>query len=154
VSSVLKSVCVAVATIFFVIPGIIVALGFFAAPATAVLEPVGSVAALGRSWVLSRGLKWHVLKTYLILTCLFIVAYFVVAVVGWIVSRLVHTVSPAATAAVLQIVSSILLIFIYPIWPVTQTLLYYDARIRNEGYDIELMAQSVGAGAPTSAPAF
>jgi hypothetical protein len=152
-SGILKSFGVLAASLFFFIPGIILALHWFAAPATAVLEPVGPVAALGRSGVLSRGLKWHVFKTYLILFCLFIAAYFVVLVVGYFASLVVHAVSVQATNAVLQLVTSILLIFIYPIWPVTQTLLYYDARIRNEGYDIELMSQSVGA-APASAPAY
>jgi hypothetical protein len=37
--------------------------------------------------------------------------------------------------------------------PIMSTLLYYDARIRNEGYDIELMARSVG-GAAAPAPAY
>jgi hypothetical protein len=151
-ATILKSLGVVVAFIFFAIPGILLMLYWFAALPAAVLEPVGPLAALGRSGTLSRGVKWHVLKTYLLAICLFLAAYVLVLLIGWIISVFLHAVSLPAATRVLTIVISIGMMFVYPLWPIIQTLLYYDARIRNEGYDIELMAQRVG-GAPTPAPA-
>jgi hypothetical protein len=151
-ATILKTLGVFAACIFFVIPGIILMLYWFAALPAAVLEPVGPLAALGRSGTLSRGVKWHVLKTYLLAVCLFLAAYVLVLLIGWIISLVVHVVSVAGTTRVVTIVISIGMMFVYPLWPIIQTLLYYDARIRNEGYDIELMAQRVGA-TPTPVPA-
>jgi hypothetical protein len=150
-AAILKSIGVFIAFLFFFIPGVYVALYWFAGPTAAVLENVGPIEALQRSGKLSRDVKWHVFKTYFIVACLFIAAYVLVAIIGWIVSRLVQFVSVQATLTVMQFVISIGLMFIYPLWPIMQTLLYYDARIRNEGYDIELMAQRVGGAVPASA---
>ena len=35
-------------------------------------------------------------------------------------------------------------VFVYPLLPVTMTVLYYDARIRREGYDIDLLERELG----------
>ena len=43
-----------------------------------------------------------------------------------------------------QVVNAAFRIFLYPLIPIVQTLLYYDARIRKEGYDLELMAEGLG----------
>lgn len=39
-----------------------------------------------------------------------------------------------------------------PVFPIALTLLYYDQRIRKEGFDIELMMQTAGMHAPEAAP--
>jgi len=31
----------------------------------------------------------------------------------------------------------------YPLFAITEMLLYYDARVRNEGFDIEMMAEGL-----------
>jgi hypothetical protein len=31
----------------------------------------------------------------------------------------------------------------YPLFAITEMLLYYDARVRNEGYDIEMMTEGL-----------
>jgi hypothetical protein len=38
----------------------------------------------------------------------------------------------------------------YPLVGITQMILYYDARIRAEGFDIEVMTGSLGAPPATS----
>ena len=50
-----------------------------------------------------------------------------------------------------SVVNAIFRIFVYPLIAIVQTLLYYDARIRKEGYDLELMAQDLGAPAAQAA---
>jgi hypothetical protein len=40
-----------------------------------------------------------------------------------------------------------------PLFPISLVLIYFDARIRDEGYDLELRAKAAGAGiVPTAAP--
>ena len=47
------------------------------------------------------------------------------------------------------ILSAILIIPIYPLLAVVSTLLYYDLRIRKEGFDLEVMSRELGT---TAAP--
>ena len=35
----------------------------------------------------------------------------------------------------------------YPLWAAVMTVIYYDLRVRNEGFDLQLLAQGVGADA-------
>jgi hypothetical protein len=46
------------------------------------------------------------------------------------------------------IVQALGLTLIVPIFPIVIVLVYYDTRIRKEGFDIELMAQQVGGAEP------
>lgn len=114
---------------------------FFAVPATIVLEEKGPVAGLRRSAQLSRGLKWHALMSLALVYGLYFVLIFGAGIA--------FTIFGSPTAA--QIFSAVTTILIYPFVPTVQMLLYYDARIRKEGYDIELLARSVGATAQQTA---
>ena len=49
------------------------------------------------------------------------------------------------------ILSALLIIPIYPLLAVVSTLLYYDLRIRKEGFDLEVMSRELGAPAGTAA---
>ncbi|HEY5087517.1 MAG TPA: hypothetical protein VII66_09190, partial [Gemmatimonadaceae bacterium] len=66
-------------------------------------------------------------------------------VVGAILGQTIMSLSNGAIAAVGQLV---LITAISPFSTVVATLLYYDIRIRREGYDIELMAQALNATSP------
>ena len=51
------------------------------------------------------------------------------------------------------LLSTIVTIVIYPVIALTEMVLYYDARIRSEGFDLERMAQELGiGGAPDGSP--
>ncbi len=51
-----------------------------------------------------------------------------------------------------SVLATALTIVVYPIIPITETLLYYDARIRNEGFDVEYLASAVTDTSPTAGP--
>jgi hypothetical protein len=150
--SIVKAILVSIGMVFFLIPGIILALFWFATPASVILEPIGMFASFGRSSALSRGVKGHVFKAYLIAICIFLAAYFLMILIGAILGIVARVISPAASTTITMIIVAIGMMFIYPLWPILSTLLYYDARIRNEGFDIELMSRTVStAGAPATA---
>jgi hypothetical protein len=55
---------------------------------------------------------------------------------------------------VVSIMSSVLVIFIYPLIGICTALLYYDARIRKEGFDLQVLAGELhgsAAGEPYAA---
>lgn len=53
--------------IFFIIPGIYIAIKFFVAPAIAIIEDKNPIEALQRSWDLVQGHWWFTFATYLVM---------------------------------------------------------------------------------------
>jgi hypothetical protein len=121
---------------------------FFAVPATVVLEGLGVRSALRRSRELARGFKWKVLGALGLPMLLFMVFQLVLAgIVGLLPV-------PRVIAFLLEQTGTVIA---YPILAVIGTLLYYDARIRKEGFDIEMMSAELEpsgaiAAVPPSSP--
>ena len=128
---------VVVGAVLFVFPALYVVARFYAVRQAVMLEDAGVGRALARASELSRGSKWHILST------LFFVGVLVIAVdVG--VSMLLARVS---SQVLVNLVSTALAVIVGPLFGITETVLYYDLRIRKEGFDVEYLA---GLGAPVS----
>ena len=106
---------------------------YFAVTPAIVVEGRGVFTAFGRSAVLSRGRKMQILFTLLLAFLIFAVIYFAVAILAAATGSMV-------VSTVLTVAASIVA---YPMFAITEMLLYYDARVRNEGYDIEMMAEGL-----------
>ena len=103
-----------------------------------VLERKSVFASFGRSGELSRDLKLHILSALgLVFLIRIAVTIGALIVVGVIPQQIVQ-----------HVLSTLISIVVYPLVGITDALLYYDARIRREGFDIEMMA---GATAPPAA---
>ena len=131
------------AAVFLILPALFPLAAYFATAQTVVLERRGPLDALRRSSQLSKGLKRHILKTILLLFIINIAVSlgtgFPIAMVGN------HVLDEVASTAVA--------ILVYPLFGITETLLYYDARIRKEGFDVELLAAMPAHDArPAGAP--
>src|SRR5262249_21993336 len=91
--------------------------------------------ALTRSSALSVDMKRHILSTILL-----------VGLIGLAVSAGSGAMIDLVPSSVLkEVLTTAVSIVIYPFLAITETLLYYDVRIRKEGFDIEYLAR---AGAP------
>ena len=106
----------------------------FAVTSAVLLEHLGARSALMRSWRLSKDCGWHIFFSLGLAWTL----YFVIALIASVVGALV--LSPSMVG----ILSAILIIPIYPLLAVVSTLLYYDLRIRREGFDLEMMSRDLG----------
>jgi len=137
----LKYVFIIIGFFAFFIPALWVLARYFAVTAGIVLEGHGAVGTFGRSARLSRGRKMHILGASLLVFLIFFVVYFALAIVGAMTGSTVIT-------TVFETVASIVA---WPMFGITEMLLYYDARIRGEGFDIELMEASLGESAPVAA---
>ena len=122
--------------ILFLAPGLIVFKRYFALPMTVLFEDNKVGDAISRSRQLSNdngarifGLIGGVLLFTLVIT----------AVLTKTISSLTNSV--AITAVITLLVAAA----ISPFGTIVATLLYYDIRIRKEGYDIELMTQALNA---------
>jgi hypothetical protein len=138
--------------IALIIPGFILLLMWFAIPATVLFEDLDPIAALQRSAALSRNVKGHIATCFFILGLLTGAIGLLAALIGGGLALLLNVGSTENKLELVQVISTLCNIFLGALTPIMATLLYFDARIRNEGYDIELMARRVGGtAAPVSA---
>jgi hypothetical protein len=118
-------------------------------PCAAMIEGRSAAAAFGRAFQLGGGRTWYRLGmigafsyfvSLSVLAALVEPLLVIFAINGWQVADLLfHPGWNAAYAAVNQ-VSTLL---VWPIWIGSLTLLYFDSRVRREGYDIELMTSGL-----------
>jgi len=122
--------------LLLIVPGVIFWTGLALSMPALVLErlPTAS-AAMSRSWDLTRGHRGKIFAVMLVAVLLFAVPTIVVGVVGGILAAL-GVVSPI----VIHILAALLGLFVYPFLYVVGTILYYDLRVRKEGFDLELLA--------------
>jgi hypothetical protein len=114
---------------------------FFAVFQTIVLEDRGVIAAFSRSSVLSQNRKGHILLTLLLVLIIFIMLSFAVTLVAQLFGTIAGSV----------IMQSLYTVLAYPLIGITQMILYYDTRIRAEGFDIEVMTGALGSPTTTAA---
>jgi hypothetical protein len=114
----------------------VAALLFVAAPAI-VLEDLGPIAGMRRSWRLVWHRFWPVLGT-LVLGAL--ISQVTVSIIGLLPNLLAQAASPHVRAVIDAIVTTCTQALQWALLSILATLLYFDQRIRQEGLDLEVMA--------------
>ncbi len=114
--------------------GIYVVLRTFAVANAVLLETLGPWSGLARSWTLSKGFASHIFLSLGLAWLLYLVIALIASVVGGML------LSNSLTA----VLAAIMIIPIYPLLSVVSTLLYYDLRIRREGFDLAIMSRELG----------
>jgi hypothetical protein len=135
-AGILRSLLVGLGLVLLFIPGVIFFLTYVAITPVIVIEGKGVSEAFSRSSQLTRNQKMHVLGTYALLMLL----YFLLLGGLTAVSALLTSISLVFQ----QLLSTVFIILFFPIFGLAEMLLYYDLRVRNEGYDVEVMAGSLG----------
>ncbi|OLL15108.1 hypothetical protein [Actinomyces oris] len=135
---------------FLVLLAVIAALGLatFAlmcklclAPAALVLENIGVLEGISRSWTLTRGYFWRIVGIRLLS---FIIVFFATQVVSQGVSIVMQGIAyaaPSTTIAVMvasTLLNSLIQAAILPFDSAVVALMYTDLRMRSEGLDVEL----------------
>lgn len=116
-----------------------------------VLENRSGRDALARSWSLTAENFWRIFGALSILMLLAAVVTYGVSLPVQIVAGVLGEQNPqlALPAVVLsQVVSSLVSLLLQPLWMIGVVLVYYDLRIRKEGFDLMIMAESLGRPAP------
>jgi hypothetical protein len=143
-AALLQSIFTFIGFILFVIPGFLCLAWFFACTVVVVVEGKTARAALMRSRQLAAGSVGRILGvlflTAIILVTIEFIALFLVSIAG----VFIH-----AGAALTTLGANLANLLIYPFFTVVITLLYYDLRIRKEGFDLEMMATEL---APSGQP--
>jgi hypothetical protein len=143
----MRTFLAAFGALFFLVPGLYFYTRYVAAPAALIVEHRGALASMARSSELTRGRKWDVLKALALVYIIYMLLIGLFAVAGTALSQV------TGIGLLPDLLTSVGTILIYPLPSIVETLLYYDLRIRKEGYDIELMARELGER-PVEQPAY
>ena len=111
-----------------------------------VLEGEGVCSSLGRSRELLRGSWWRTLGYATVLGILTVIAVMVASIPSWIVAGLNEATGPApALSALGTLLETLGQVIGTPVGLAGWTLYYYDLRVRKEGFDLEVLARSLGS---------
>jgi regulator of sirC expression with transglutaminase-like and TPR domain len=129
-------------SISIVLLGLTLSMAFCIGPQLVILEGCGAIAGLRRSWRLVRPSFWRVLGLVLIVGLLTLLFTGLPWALATLAPRLIDrtTTWPWLMIAAVGL-SQIGMVAILPFQIGALTLLYYDLRVRHEGYDIEVQRQ-------------
>src|SRR5207245_5904465 len=148
---------VGIALMFLSIPGIYLALAWSLAIPVTVLEGGGLNTSVTRSKVLSKGSRWRIFLIYLLIILLSFVVGAVLQFALLLSIRLfgVHdrTTILAITHAMQSIGGFLSTSLVGPLATIALTLIYYDLRVRKEGFDLQLMMATLQPESSPSAQA-
>lgn len=113
-------------------------------------EPAGPVRALSRSFLLVRGEWWRTLGILLLLQVLLFILGAALDSVFSVFFTMVPGLTPEARQVLSQIASSLVAAVVGPIPALTITLLYFDLRVRKEGYDLDELARQAAQGSSSA----
>ena len=115
---------------------------YFGVAAAIVLEDKSIFGAFGRSSFLTSTYKGHVLGTLALVYILYLLISFTISFGSTL----------AGNHVLMVLATSLWTIVAYPVVGLTTMVLFYDLRIRREGFDIERMTQQLAGTTPGVAP--
>lgn len=148
-------ISIGIATLFFIVPGILVALMWALAIPVTVLEGGGLSASTTRSQRLTKGGRGRIFVIYALLFVLIIVVGVIFQVPMGIAAAVVGRGNPLRFATVIQAASAagtfLSTSLVGGLATIALTLIYYDQRVRKEGFDLQLMMASLQPEAQAAA---
>lgn len=149
----LTAIILALAFVALIIPSVYLAFAFSVALPVLLVERIGGFKALGRSRELVSGRWWPTFGTLLVAGILVVVIQFVL---GFIIGLIFAAVfsgdggSPVLVVILRQLATTLERMVSIPFYAACVTVIYYDLRVRKEGYDLQLLAEAIGRSAPAS----
>lgn len=144
VAMITKWILIFFGLVLFIAPGLVAFKRYFALPMTVLFEEHRVGDAMSRSRELASG---NGTRIFALMGGVFLFTLIATGILLQLVTAIAHSAAAAATATL------VLMTAISPFSTIVATLLYYDIRIRREGYDIELMTQALNATSPPLHPA-
>lgn len=133
--------------ILLFVPYFVALASFQFGPIAVVVEGAGPWRAMGRSWELSKGFRWKVLGTVVLVFMIKSVAGMVLAfpleIAGFVVE--IVTGATVVSAFLSSLASTLAAVLTAPALTIALTLLYFDLRVRKEAFDLSVMARELSA---------
>ena len=139
VATIVAAVAVWIGILLLIVPGIFLAVSFVVYREALMIEGLGPIASLGRSWRLATGERWRLLGAGLALIVISIFAFGIAGVVVYLVLAELVGLSSGDSSYMTQQVLAVLAV---PLAAVVGTVFYLDLRVRKDGLDrAELAAE-------------
>jgi len=148
----MKNILVGFGLLLLVVPGVIAFIVTFAMVPVVMLEGASTSQSFDRSRALARGNKGRIFFTLALAFTLMLLAYLGTLLAVGFLAGLAGGISEFG----ITVLSQVALTAAYPFIATVSVLLYYDARIRNEAFDIEMLmeeAQGMGPAGAELSPA-
>ena len=149
-SAILAALGTGLGLLLCIIPGVYLYVSWVTAPVTIMVEDEGATGALGRSRDLVSG-RWG--SVFGVLLILFILQFIISAVLGAIIgagSIIGGSALTAGQLAASQVASTVTSILVQPFLAVVITVVYFDLRVRKEGFDLDQLARRMGGEPPAA----
>jgi hypothetical protein len=138
--SFLSSLLIGIGFLLLIVPGFIFITALALGASALVLEGLSSAtAAMGRSWELTRGYRGKIFAV--LFTIILLLAVPTIAV-----GTLIAIFASEGEAGVLigaLLITAVIQILVAPFIYVAFTVLYYDLRVRKEGFDLEMLTSAL-----------
>ena len=128
-----------------IIPGIFALLRYAVALPSALKENLRVFAAMERSWKLTKGSSGRIFLVYLLSWVLYVVAAFVFEYPFLIALAIFQMPWLETLAAFGSFISGVL---VGPLFTIAITLVYFDQRVRKEGFDLDAMMGAIDRTTP------
>jgi hypothetical protein len=128
--------------VLLIIPGILLAVSFSLITPVVMLEDASAAKTRERSRELIAGFRWQIFALFLIY---YIVYWLITLVFGSLLAALVGFILPAflSTPTFAKLLLAPLMILMTPIWALFTVLIYYNQRIKKEGFDLVMLAEAL-----------
>ncbi|HEV7588778.1 MAG TPA: hypothetical protein VGO40_11745 [Longimicrobium sp.] len=143
----MTNIMIAFGLLLLVVPGVYAFIVTFAMVPAVVLEGASTSQAFDRSRALARGNKTRIFFTLLLAFMMMMLAFLGILFTVGFLTGLAGGMSDVATT----LVSQAALTAAYPFLATVSVLLYYDARIRNEAFDIQMLMEDAQGLSPAEA---
>lgn len=126
---------------------------WIAAGPSVLIERLGPINALKRSWTLTKGQLW---RSMLFLVLLVLFNFFVISLPLTVAQQVASILVPSQIATifiVFTMASYVLNLLYQPLYATGVVIFYYDLRVRNEAYDVALRVATLESEVAADAPA-
>jgi len=149
--AILTGLAVMVGLLALILPGLYVGVRLYLASPALVVEDESATGALGRSWKLVKDRWWSTFGTILVSG---LIIFVLGLLVGGLLTIPAQLGDSSLVGAILNTVGQILSNAVtIPLQAAVLTILYFDLRVRKEGFDLALLSQGVGEGGGAQARA-
>ena len=134
VATVVVAVAVAIGFVLVLVPGIFLALSFAVFTPVLMIERVGPMESLGRSWRLVTGERWRLLGAGL---SMIIISVIVLGIIGFVLYLVLSGLGGLSEGDASYYTQQIVTLLSIPLSAAVGAVLYVDLRVRKENLDLE-----------------
>lgn len=152
IAQIMAGLRIMIGFVLLIVPGILWSLSYMLIVPAIMIEGLKAGPSLRRSWQLVKG---HRGKVFAVMVVIHLLVMLISLGIGNL-SKLFFDLESSGGIILGNTIDNVVTILLTPLGIVTSILLYYDLRIRKEGFDLEMLSRTFaparGTGTPVLAP--